>query len=102
LTLVQRVISIAYPVQDIVLLAVAVRLWRGDAQRNAAYRLLAGGLLALLVADTMYGLSLLTADFAPGGTLDRGWVVFFVALGAAALHPSMGQLSEKLPPRRPG
>jgi len=96
LTLLQRLISIAYPVQDIVLLAVAVRLWRAGAQITTAFRLLTVGLLSLLVADTMYGLSLLTADFGPGGALDLGWMIFFVALGAAALHPSMRLLSEQL------
>ena len=47
LTLLQRLISIAYPVQDIVLLAVAVRLWRAGAQITTAFRLLTVGLLSL-------------------------------------------------------
>jgi len=57
--------------------------------------------VCLLVGDTLYGLSELTADFAPGGALDLGWVVFFVGLGATALHPSMRSLSEQLPPPTP-
>lgn len=101
LTLLQRIISIIYPLQDVVLLAVAVRLWRVGARSTVAFRLLTIGLLALLTADTMYGLSLLTADFAPGGALDLGWVVFFIALGATALHPSMRSLSEQLPAPTP-
>ena len=101
LTLLQRVVLIAYPVQDVVLLAVAVRLWRVGSQPTPAFRLLTLSLLALLVGDALYGLSELTADFAPGGALDLGWVVFFVGLGATALHPSMRSLSEELPPPTP-
>jgi signal transduction histidine kinase len=95
------VVLISYPVQDIVLLAVAVRLWRVGSQPTTAFRLLTVSLVSLLVADALYGLSELTADFAPGGALDLGWVVFFVGLGATALHPSMRSLSEQLPPPTP-
>jgi signal transduction histidine kinase len=101
LTLLQRVVLISYPVQDILLLAVAVRLWRVGSQPTIAFRLLTVSLLALLVGDALYGLSELTTDFAPGGALDLGWVVFFAGLGATALHPSMRSLSEQLPPPTP-
>jgi signal transduction histidine kinase len=101
LTPLQRVVSIAYPVEDVVLLAIAVRLWRAGSQATPAFRLLTASLFALLVGDTLYGLSQLTADFVPGGALDLGWMLFFVGLGATALHPSMRSLSEQLPPPTP-
>jgi signal transduction histidine kinase len=101
LTLLQRVVSIAYPVEDVVLLAIAVRLWRVGSQATPAFRLLTASLSALLIGDTLYGLSQLTAEFVPGGALDLGWVLFFVGLGATALHPSMRSLSEQLPPPTP-
>jgi signal transduction histidine kinase len=94
LTVLQRLVSIAYPVVDVVLLAVAVRLWRAGSQSTAAFRLLTVSLLALLIADTVYGLSQLTVGWVPGGALDLGWVIFFLTMGAAALHPSMRSLSE--------
>jgi signal transduction histidine kinase len=101
LTLLQRVVLISYPVQDVVLLAMAVRLWRVGSQPTIAFRLLTVSLLALLVGDALYGLSELTTDFAPGGALDLGWVIFFIGVGATALHPSMRSLSEQLPPPTP-
>ncbi len=101
LTLLQRVVSVAYPIQDVVLLAVGVRLWRAGSQGTAAFRLLTTGLLALLIGDTVYGLSQLTVGWVPGGALDLGWVVFFLALGSAALHPSMRTLSEQAPAPTP-
>ena len=101
LALLQRIVSIAYPVQDVVLLAVAIRLWRAGSQATAAFRFLTIGLLGLLIADTVYGLSQLTVGWVPGGALDLGWVLFFVALGVAALHPSMRLLSEPAPAPTP-
>ncbi len=101
LTLLQRLVSIAYPVEDVLLLAVAVHLWRAGNKSTAALRLLTAGLAALLIVDTVYGLSQLTVGWVPGGALDLIWIVFFLALGAAALHPSMRSLSEPTAPPPP-
>jgi len=101
LTLVQRLVSIAYPVQDVLLLAVAVRLWRPGSQSTIAFRLLTAALAALLIGDTVYGLSQLTVGWVPGGALDAIWIIFYSGLGAAALHPSMRLLSEPIPPPPP-
>jgi diguanylate cyclase len=45
LSLSQRLVSIAYPLGDLLLLAVAVRLWRAGGAGVASSRLLAFGLL---------------------------------------------------------
>jgi signal transduction histidine kinase len=94
LTLLQRVVSIAYPLADVLLLAVAVRLWRHGSAKNVASLALTVGLAALLIVDTTYGLSQLTVGWVPGGALDLIWIVYVLGLGAAALHPSMRSLSE--------
>jgi len=101
LTLLQRVVSIAYPVADVLLLAMAVRLWRPGSAKNVASLLLTGGLAALLIVDAAYGLSQLTIGWVPGGALDLIWIVYVLGLGAAALHPSMRSLSEQLPAPTP-
>jgi signal transduction histidine kinase len=101
LTLLQRLVSIYYPLGDVVLLAMAVRLWRAGSQSTAAFRLLTVSLVALLIGDTVYGLSQLTVGWVPGGALDLSWVVFYLSLGAAALHPSMRSLSEPVAPPTP-
>jgi len=101
LTLLQRLVSIAYPVEDVLLLAVAVHLWRAGNKSTAALRLLTAGLAALLIVDTVYGLSQLTVGWVPGGALDLIWIIFYVGLGAAALHPSMRSLSEPQAPPTP-
>ena len=55
LLLSQRLVSIAYPLCDVLLVAVAVRLWRTGGTGTVASRLLTLGLVALLAADTVYG-----------------------------------------------
>jgi signal transduction histidine kinase len=94
LTLTQRLVSVAYPLGDVLLLAMAVRLWRSGSTSTIASWLLTVGLAALLIGDTFYGLSQLTIGWVPGGALDLIWVVFLLCLTAAALHPSMRSLSE--------
>ncbi|HEY2960454.1 MAG TPA: sensor histidine kinase [Actinomycetota bacterium] len=98
LSLPQRLVAIAYPLGDVLLLAVAVRLWRTGGHSPAS-RLLTGGLLALLVGDTAYGLSQLTGGWMAGSPLDLIWVGYYLGLGSAALHPSMRSLSEPTTPR---
>jgi diguanylate cyclase (GGDEF)-like protein/PAS domain S-box-containing protein len=94
LQLLTRAISLAYPVMDIALLVVAVRLTVGSGRREPAFRLLSMSVIALLVTDSVYGYLLLHGGYEPGGLLDAGWIVFYVCWGAAALHPSMRSLAE--------
>jgi signal transduction histidine kinase len=74
---------------------------RAGSQSTAAFWLLTVSLLALLVGDTFYGLSQLTVGWVPGGALDLGWVLFYLSLGAAALHPTMRSMSEPIAPPTP-
>jgi len=97
LLLSQRLVSIAYPLGDVLLVAVAVRLWRTGGHGTTASRLLTLGLVALLAADTVYGLSLLNGGWDAGGPVDAIWIIFYLGVGLAALHPSMVSLSEPAP-----
>ena len=94
-------ISLAYPVGDVLLLATALRISMGASKRPPAYLLLAGGIVLLLVADSAYLWATHTGSYVSGGIIDLGWLVSYVLLGAAALHPSMKTLSmpvlERLP-----
>jgi signal transduction histidine kinase len=94
LALFPRLVSIAYPLGDVLLLAVAVRLWRTGGHGAVASRLFGVGLAALLVGDTVYGLGLLNGNWQVGGPVDAIWYVYYIGVGLAALHPSMVSLSE--------
>jgi signal transduction histidine kinase len=76
---------------------VAVRLWRTGGSGAIASRLLIFGLFALMASDTVYALSLLNGGWQIGGPVDAVWILYYLAIGLAALHPSMVSLSEPAP-----
>jgi len=102
ITLFSEVVSIFYPLGDILILGVLVRLVFGGGIRNPSVRLLAIGAVGLLVADCIYGWIQLHGSWRVDGPTDMGWVLFYVLWGAAALHPSMRELTVEQPlrPRR--
>jgi diguanylate cyclase (GGDEF)-like protein/PAS domain S-box-containing protein len=79
---------------DVLVVAVAARLALSGGPRPPAYWLLLGSLVSLLIADSLYGLAQLEGTYEIGAPLDVGWLLLYVCLGAAALHPSMRALSE--------
>ena len=89
----------AYPVMDLVLLTVAVRLAVGAGRRAPSLQLLLAATAALFVTDTVYAWILLhVVAYTPGSSiLELGWAAFYVGLGMAALHPSMCSLTEQAP-----
>jgi signal transduction histidine kinase len=94
-----RLVSGAYPVMDVLVLGVAVRLVVGAGLRRPVFYLFTASLMALLATDTVYIYlqlkGLYQADSLAGSLLDAGWVSFYLLLGAAALHPSMRTLAER-------
>lgn len=89
-----RAVSIAYPIMDVLVVAVAARLAVSGGARPPAYWLLLGSLVSMLVADSLYLFAQLEGTYVIGAPMDVGWLVFHVCVGAAALHPSMRTLSE--------
>jgi PAS domain S-box-containing protein len=50
------------------------------------------------VTDAIYGWLLLHEGYTPGsGALEAGWALFYILLGAAALHASMRTVSDRQP-----
>jgi diguanylate cyclase (GGDEF)-like protein/PAS domain S-box-containing protein len=94
-----RLTSAAYPLGDILVLAMLAHLWSAGGLRNTAGRLLAIGTAGTLVADSVYGLANLHTgwNWHDGNPFDLGWILFYSCWGAAALHPSMRELSQRVP-----
>ncbi len=82
-------ISAADVLGGLLLVAVAGRLVVA-AGRNASAGLLAVGAVGLLISDTAYPL-------VPGPAAELGYLVLYLAWGAAALHPSMTRLTAPAP-----
>ena len=91
----QKMVAMAYPVMDLILLTVAVRLAVGAGKRSSAFYLLTFAAVVLFATDSIYGWIVLhgTYDNATG-YLEGGWGMFYLLWGAAALHPSMRELDE--------
>jgi diguanylate cyclase (GGDEF)-like protein len=88
-----RVVQVAYPIGDLVLLAMTTRLLRGGGVRGAAFWWMTGSLTAFLVGDTTWViLGNLGTDLEGWPIAHRGVdMIFLVAyslFGVAALHPS--------------
>jgi PAS domain S-box-containing protein len=100
LTPLEKTVSIAYPLGDLLILAAGASLV-ASVRTTPTVRLLAIGGLGLLAADIAYGLIQLYGTWRVGTPVDLGWVLFYTCWGAAALHPSMRELTEpKVLPRR--
>jgi diguanylate cyclase (GGDEF)-like protein len=97
ITLTGRLISAGYPVGDLLLLAVLLRLITLPGATTVAFRLLVFGAVALLGADAAYLILSLHGSYTEGGPVDVAYLTAYLAWGAAALHPSMRTLSEPAP-----
>jgi diguanylate cyclase (GGDEF)-like protein/PAS domain S-box-containing protein len=94
LTGLQKAISVAYPVCDVLILTILARFTLGSARSWSATLLLLSG-AGLFVADVLYGMVQLgTVEWRPGSPVDPGWILFYAGGGAAALLPSMRKLTE--------
>ncbi|WP_130494061.1 GGDEF domain-containing protein [Motilibacter rhizosphaerae] len=92
------VVSLAYPVGDVLLLATAARLWAGGGRRSTSLRMLLGGLVATLLSDVWF------AQLGDSGgdvlalAASLPFLAAYLLLGAAALHPDAAALTDPQPP----
>ncbi|MFE5937447.1 aminotransferase class I/II-fold pyridoxal phosphate-dependent enzyme [Streptomyces sp. NPDC056470] len=96
MTWIEKAISIAYPLGDVLMLAMLARLLVPGGLRSRSVQLLTVGTCGILASDVIYGTLQLKGTWAVGTGWDLGWVVFFTAWGLAALHPSMTGLTERV------
>ena len=101
LTPLARAVSLAYPLVDVLLLAVAVRVLLSPGARRPVHWLLGLALLGQLAADTAYALTVLDGSFTLGSPVFAGWLLSWTFFGAAALHPSMPTLAQPTAEREP-
>ncbi len=87
-------VSMAYPVMDMLLLAAAIRLAVGTRGLNAAGLLLGAGLIGNVIADAVYNVAIINGGFSEPNPVDAGWLLGYVAWGAAALLPSSAALTQ--------
>ncbi|MGH3044115.1 MAG: sensor histidine kinase [Gaiellaceae bacterium] len=88
LPVLDRVLSTAYPLMDILLLTLLVRLLFTPGRRSPAMWLLAAGMAFFLVGDITF-LAFEVAGKTTGVWIEGVWLLAYFAVGTAALHPSM-------------
>jgi diguanylate cyclase (GGDEF)-like protein/PAS domain S-box-containing protein len=94
LNLIEKLTSVAYPLGDVLALAMVLRLLTAPGRKPASIAILVAGVASLLVTDVVYGLRQLDGTWAVGGPTDLGWVFFYATVGLSALHPSMTRLTD--------
>ena len=91
----QKSVAICYPLSDVLILAIMARLLAPGSWRSWCVQLLTLGIVGELVSDTSFSLiQLYGPGFRNGTIVDLGWVVIYAAWGAAALHPTMTELTQ--------
>ncbi len=102
LTLLEKLVAMAYPVMDLALLTVAVRLAVAGGKRPTALYLFMAAVAVLFVTDSAYGWIVLHGGYDnTTGLLEGGWGLFYLLLGASALHPSVARLGERTDEQEP-
>ena len=81
-------VSLAYPVMDVALLAVAARLVVTVHLKHPPFAFIVAALGSLAIADTCYQIYLQNGTFRTGLFIDAFWLMFYVGFSLAALHPA--------------
>jgi diguanylate cyclase (GGDEF)-like protein len=97
-TLLSQVVAAAYPAGDLLVLALVVRMFTAEFARNEALWAVFGAIAIMLVADLGYVVAVVHGLPYPGW-IDIGYLLTYLLLGFAVLHPSAGALSEPAPER---
>jgi two-component system, cell cycle response regulator len=81
-------VALAYPLTDMVMLAAIAGSLAGIGWRlDRRWGLLAGGIVAFWLADSLYAISAVAGTYDAGGWFDIGWWGGLLAIGVAAWQP---------------
>jgi hypothetical protein len=91
-----RMVLTAYPLGDLVVIALMVRLLLGGGTRSLAFRWMIAAILCLLGADLVWAVAAQT-EWDPGPlthqALTGSYQIAYALIGAAALHPSVREVA---------
>ncbi len=92
----EALIAAAYPLADIVMIGLLLRILLDRQGSNRALMLFAAGIGTFLVSDLIYSVMAVDGTYA-AGPLDLGWIMGYVLWGAGALHPAMAATVVRAP-----
>ncbi len=90
----ERTFALAYPIADLLVIGLFLRLLMNRGARTPATTLFAIGVLFTLVGDLSFSWFDVKGAYTSGSIVDTAWVLGYVGLGAAGLHRTAS-----LPPR---
>ncbi len=100
-TFVERAVSGAYPLGDLLCLAVLVRLFAGSTsiRRHAqpATTIIGIGLVTMLVADVWFVVTQLHGTYVTGGFNDGLYIVPYIALAGTGMSRSVRNIGSEIP-----
>jgi diguanylate cyclase (GGDEF)-like protein/PAS domain S-box-containing protein len=97
----EKAVTIAYPIADVLVLALLAWLVV-SLPRTRSIILLGIGTFGLLAADIAYGVNQIGGGWQVGGPVDLGWIILYACWGAAALDPSMVRITDPRDTRTSG
>ena len=100
LTTGQHIITIVYPLIDVMLVGLVARLLLSAGRLSRSLWLLAVGALVMLGGDAAYAVFARFGGYHIGALPDQLWMLSLVLVGAAALHPSMRQVAVAVETKR--
>lgn len=89
-------VNLAYPIMDIALVFIVFRTLLFRDSTNPVHRLLAAALSVMLVADFTYDVMVLHGSYTSGNAVDGLFLLEYVLIAAAALHPSNADSTRKV------
>jgi signal transduction histidine kinase len=98
-TLLERLVSGAYPTMDVLLVIGLAPVLLASRARGVSYLALLAGFSTLLAADLVYAVLSLKGVYADGSALNIAWVAANGSFVLAACHPSIRRLSRPVPRR---
>ena len=89
-------VTMAYPVMDIALVFILFRSIIFRRSTTPSVRLLAAAMSVMFVGDFTYDLLVLHGSYATGNAVDGAFLLEYVLVAAAALHPSAGDHADTI------
>ena len=88
-----KLVTMAYPIMDIALIYIVLRRLLFAASNRPSQWFLASALTTMFIGDFAYDLLVLHSSYSTGNFTDAFFLVEYVLIAVAALHPSMGEMA---------
>ncbi len=97
LTVVDRLIGVAYPAGDLLLFTIGAQVAVRQLHRGIPFWTMTASMMVMLIADVGYTYLTLHSTYTVGGLLDAGWWMSYVLVVAAAVHPDAFKVADPVP-----